>query len=329
MRYAITGATGLLGGNLAGHLAGEGHEVIATKRGSSKTSHLDEFDIDWVDASLDDVDSLARAFDGADVVFHCAAAVSVQYEVRPWIYAANVNGTKNVLDAVRQSGAKRLVHCSTVGAIGPSTDGTPCDETQTWNNDQFGLADAYTSTKYESQKLVLEAAKDDVDAVVVNPGYMIGPYDARPSSGELVVQIVKRKIPGYPPGRNTFVDVRDVVRGMAAAAEKGRRGELYIMAGHNIPYREFFDLVSHLAGTRPISFPAPQFAATVLGWAGDLYSKATGNEPLLNSATVRWSTTNGFIFSSEKAQRELGYEISPLEPAIQSALDWFRAHDML
>lgn len=329
MRIAITGATGLLGGNLAISLIEQGHDVIATRRKTSDTSHLAGLDVDWIEAPLSDRDALIRAFDGSDVVFHCAAAVSVQYEVQPWIYEANVVGTRHVIDAVRTVGGPRLIHCSSVTAIGVSEDGAPCDEDQRWNLAEHQLDDAYAKTKYESQEIVLEAARHGLDAVVVNPGYMIGPFDSSPSSGELVLAIINRDLPGYTTGVNCFVDVRDVVDGMIAAIEAGRSGEKYILGGHNLTYKAFMDMVSAIAGTRPITRRIPRPLAMSLAALGELYGKLTRREPTLNRATVRWSFTDEYIFSSEKAARELGYEISPLEPAIRSAIEWFRDHDML
>lgn len=328
MRATITGATGLLGGNLAIELCRQGWEVIATKRASSKTSHLDEFDIEWVDASLTDVDSLIAAFRGADVVFHCAAAVSVRMEVEDWIYEANVVGTNCVIDAVREVGA-RLVHCSSVVAIGVSSDGEPCTEANRWNLPEVGLDDAYAKTKYESQQNVLAAAKDGLDAVIVNPTYMFGPYDVKPSSGKLVREIALGKMPGYTLGTNNFVDVRDVARGMVLAAERGTRGEMYILGGVDMTYKEVAELVAKVAGVPAPKRRVPHAAAVVVGWLGDLQSKLTGNEPLLNSATIRWSECDRYLFSSAKASRELGYEISPLEPAITACLQWFRDHQIL
>ena len=129
------------------------------------------------------------------------------------------------------------MHTSSVVAVGLSTDGKPCDETATWNFDSEGLLDAYAITKHEAEDVV-HAARDRLDAVIVNPTYMFGPRDARPSSGKLIIEVVKRRVPGWTPGYNNFVDVRDVARGMIAAWQKGRRGERYILGGHDMTYRD-------------------------------------------------------------------------------------------
>src|SRR5205814_1912172 len=232
-RVAVTGASGLLGGNLAAELGAQGHQVVAIRRAGTKTSHLDDVAIEWHDAELAAPDKMALAFHGAACVFHCAAAVSLKRSVTPEMTAANVTGTANVIEAVRAAGVPRLVHTSSVVAVGVSTDGRPCDETATWNFEAEGLADAYSITKHQAEE-VINAARDKVDAVIVNPTYMLGPRDARPSSGRLIVDTVRRRIPGWTPGYNNFVDVRDVARGMIAAWQRGRRGERYILAGHDM-----------------------------------------------------------------------------------------------
>ena len=319
MRVAITGATGLLGSNLLIALLEQGHQVVATRRATSRSDHLEGLDIEWFEASLSDPESLTRAFKDCDVVFHCAAAVSIRFKIEPWIVQANVDGTRNIIEAVKGAGVRRLVHCSTVAAVGLSLDGEPCDENAQWNMPEFGLGDAYVTTKRQAQEIVLEAARGGLDAVIVNPTYMIGPFDSKPSSGTLVVNLLKGKVPSHTLGKNNFVDVRDVAQGMILAMEKGRAGELYILGGHNMTYKEFMDRVSETVGAPVVRRRVPHWVARIFGWMGDLGSQLTGNEPLLNTATVLWSQTDRFIFSSDKAIRELGYQISPIEPAIQDA----------
>jgi len=327
MRVAITGASGLLGGNLAAELIAAGHQVIATRRAGTQVAHLTDLPIEWRDADLGNTVSLATAFAGATAVFHCAAAVSVMKTVTPEMKATNVDGTLHVIDACIEAGVKRLVHTSSVVAVGLSTDGRPCDETAIWNFDKEGLLDAYAITKHQAEDIV-HANASRLDCVIVNPTYMIGPRDARPSSGKLVIEIVKRKVPGSTPGYNNFVDVRDVARGMIAAWQKGRRGERYILAGHDMTYRAFFEKVAALAGVKPPRFQLPRAVGAIAGVVGDLIER-TGREPIVNSTQIRYAYTDKFRFASTKAARELGYTFGPLEAAITDALDWFRDKQML
>jgi len=326
-RAAITGASGLLGGNLAAELIRAGHEVVAIRRAGTKVAHLDDLAIQWCEAELADVAALTRAFTGADCVFHCAAAVTVKREVTPDMTAANVTGTANVIEAVIAAKVPRLVHTSSVVAVGLSTDGRPCDETARWNFDTEGLLDAYAITKHQAEELV-HAARDRIDAVIVNPTYMFGPRDAKPSSGKLIVDVVRRRVPGWTPGYNNFVDVRDVARGMIAAWQRGRRGERYILAGHDMTYRDIMNAIARAAGVKPPRLRVPRPAAWLVGKWGDLVERR-GKEPVVNSTQIRYAYTDRFRFKSDKAARELGYAPGPLEPALRDAIDWFRGRGIL
>jgi dihydroflavonol-4-reductase len=326
-RVALTGASGLLGGNLAAALVADGHQVAAIRRAGTRIAHLDDLPIEWHDADLGQVEALTRAFAGAACVFHCAAAVSVKRAVTPEMTATNVTGTRNVIAAVIAAGVPRLVHTSSVVAVGLSPDGRPCDETATWNFDRFGLVDAYAITKHQAEEAV-RAAQAQIDAVIVNPTYMFGPRDARPSSGRLIVDVVRGRVPGWTPGYNNFVDVRDVARGMIAAWQRGRRGERYILAGHDMTYREVMQQIADAAGTRPPRLRVPRAAAWLFGKWGDLVERM-GRDPVVNSTQIRYAYTDRFRFRSDRAARELGYQVGPLEPALRDAIAWFRAHGML
>ncbi len=329
MHVAITGATGLVGTNLVAALNRAGHSVRATRRATSDVSALADMQVEWVTASLADPIALRDAFEGAQWVFHCAAAVSIRRRIEPWIVEANVDGTRNVIDACRAAGVARLVHCSSTVAVGLGADGRPADEDTRWNLDSAGLDDAYAITKRRAEALVRAETARGLDAVIVNPGYMFGPYDSHPSSGRLILEVVQRAVPGYSSGRNCFVDVRDVVGGMLAAAEHGRTGERYILGGHNLGYAEIFRRIAEVAGTRPIARAIPRWLAALPARFGDLTERVTGREPLLNSNTVAWGYAPDFVFSSEKARRELGYAPGPIEDAIAAALAWFREAGMV
>ncbi len=324
MLATITGATGLLGANLAIELLKQGHTVRATKRASSKTAHLTAFDIEWVDASLGDVASLTAAFEGADVVFHCAAMVSVRKKPTAALVAANVDGTRHVIEAALHAQVPRLVHCSTVGAVGLTTDGSPCTEESAWNFPDQGMQDGYVITKHISEELVHAAVADGLDAVVVNPTFMFGPYDVRPSSGALIVGVITRQTPGWTPGFNNFVDVRDVARGMVLAWEKGVAGERYILGGENLSYKDIFDRIAAAAGVPPLTWKIPRLIANLGGWFGDFMELISDKEPVINSQTVRWGFCRTFQFDSSKARRELGYTTSDLDAAIGDAIVWMR-----
>ncbi len=328
MRAAITGASGLLGANLAVALIAAGHSVRATKRASTKTGHLDSVAIEWVPGDLDDAGPLTEAFRGCDMVFHCAAQVGVRKRPTPMLVSANIDGTRRVIEAVRAARVPRLVHCSTVAAVGLSENGEPCDETAPWNFDKYGLDDGYCTTKHLAEGVVREAVRAGLDAVIANPTFMFGPLDSRPSSGKLIVDIVRGKLPGRTPGMNNFVDVRDVARGMILVGEKGKTGERYILGGENMTYGDVAERIARIAGTRLSTWNIPYALSAPVGWVGDL-KEMFGGEPLLNSVAIRYGYCRTFIFKSDKAKRELGYTQGPLDDAIHDALAWFRGAGML
>jgi dihydroflavonol-4-reductase len=324
----ITGASGLLGGNLAAALRAERVHVRAIRRPSTRIDHLAHLDIEWMFADLDDHAALIRAFTGADVVFHAAAAVEVAPRLTDTLRKTNVDGTRAVVAAVKAAGGPRLVHVSSVAAIGLSDDGRPCDETARWNFPAHGLADGYSESKHLAEE-VIRSAGHDLDVVIVNPTFMFGPLDARPSSGKMILDVARRRVPGWTPGLNDFVDVRDVARGAISAWRKGARGQRYILGGDRLSYRAVFERIAKLAGVAPPRWPAPRLVSRALGLAGDLYQRRTGKSPLITSTAVAYAYTDRFVFSSARAERELGYRHGPVDVAITDALAWFRARHML
>lgn len=322
-RVVVTGATGLLGGNLAEALLAEGHAVRCTRRRSSAVEHLAHLDLEWVEADVVDRAALTAAFSGAAAVFHCAAAVSIARRVTPALQRTNVEGTVNVLAAARAAGVGRLVHCSSTVTVGLSVDGiTPVDEGAAFNFEDYGLADGYVRTKRAAEELVRAAG--DVDAVIVNPGFMFGPYDARPSSGRMIVDVVKRRVPGVSPGWNNFASARRVADGMVAAWRRGARGERYILGGENRSYAEMFRRIAEVAGVPAPTRVVPRWLAAVAGAIGDVQARVTGREPLISGSAVAWGYSPRFIVSSAKAVRALGYDPGSPDDGVRQALEWFR-----
>ncbi len=324
----VTGASGLLGANLATELIAQGHTVTATRRPSTDTSSVADLPIKWVYADLGSVAELRDVFADADVVFHCAASVSTRRTITPAIEAVNVGATRAVVEAAIAAGTPRLVHTSTANTIGPTLDGTPADEQTPWGWDKAGLAAAYPVTKRRGEILVQRAC-DRLDAVIVNPTYLVGPRDARPSSGRLIIEIANRRIPYWTPGYNSFADVCEVVRGMIAAWLDGKRGERYILGGQEMTYRDYLELVARVVGVNPPRRRLPYPVAWIGGKAGDLLEVVTGRETTVNSMSVGYAFTDRYRYRSDKAVGELGYVVAPVEPAIHNAIKWFRARGMI
>ena len=328
MRATLTGATGLLGANLAGLLIERGWTVTGTRRASSDVRPLADLPIRWVEAPLSDPEGLRRAFDGADAVFHCAASVTLRRVITPDVRATNVEGTANVLAAARAASG-RLVHVSTAAVVGLGEGGVPADETATYNFEREGLDDAYSRTKHEAEGLALAAAAEGQDVVVVNPTFMFGPRDSHPSSGRVMLEVAACKLPALPQGYNCFVDVRDVAMGMLLAFEHGARGQRYILGGENLPWADMLQRIGRALGVKTTSWIAPRWVTGAVGLAGDLGQWLSGRELPINSMAVRWANTPNFKFSSERARAQLGYSWRDPDLAVEAAISWFRANGRL
>ncbi|MEZ4753738.1 MAG: SDR family oxidoreductase [Bdellovibrionota bacterium] len=325
-KVLVTGASGFLGSNLVQVLLAAGHEVVATKRTTSRIDHLSDFNIHWKDAALEDLNSLIAAFKDADAVFHCAAVVSYWHGDSAAMCSANVQGTHNVIEAVRQAKVKRLIYCSSVDALGLPEKGSLGNEESVWNWDQHGFDFAYPRTKFESEKLVLAAR--DINAVIVNPTFMLGPNDPKPSSGRLTLSVAKGWGLAYPSGKNNFVDVRDVCSGMLLAWQKGKRGERYILGGENLSYAEVFSKIAKVAGVRRPIFAIPKVLAQIGGLLGDAISLFTRKDPSITSQSTVLSYID-HVYSSEKARLDLDYQSRSIEHAIEDSLTWFKDYNYL
>ncbi len=325
----VTGATGLVGGNLARALVARGRTVRVLLRPTSRAGHLDDVPgLEHAPGDVTDSASLLRACDGVEHVYHCAALVSMWPRRDAEMWRVNVGGTDNVVAAVRRAGVRRLVHCSSVDAIGLPESDAPSTEETPWNWDRLGLENGYARTKYESQRRVLAAAARDVDAVVVNPTYMLGAWDARPSSGRMILEVAAGRAVAHTDGGNNFVDVEDVTDAMIAAAERGGRGESYILGGVDLTYREVFSLIADVLGVSPPRFALPYALARIGGWVGDVVAAVTDREPAINTTTARMGYVRHY-YSPRKAIVALGMRKTPIHTAIERAVAWFRAHGML
>jgi len=330
MKIMITGATGLLGGNIARVLALEaGAQVRALVRKNSNRAALAGLGAEEVEGDIRDRGSVRRAVAGCEAVVHCAASVSQWRPNLPEMRRINVEGTANVLEEALAAGVRRVVYVSTVDTLGLSSRERPADETAE-HASMAAFRNPYVDTKFEAEQRALEIGARGLDLVIVKPTYMIGEWDVKPTSGQMVVEVAKGRAVGCPGGGNNFVDVLDVARGVWLALEKGRRGEAYILANAegNLTYREFFTLVARVTGRRPPFFGIPYPVALGAGYVMDVAGRLLGREPDVNSVTARMGYAPHY-FTPAKAVRELGLPQSPLEGAVRRAVDWFAARKMI
>ena len=288
MRVYVTGASGFIGSHVARELRERGVEVRD----------------DWID--LADRERLHAAITGCDAVFHLAAlysydATAAEHE------RVNVEGTRTVVELCRELGVRRLVHTSTCGTCGP-VPGRPATEGDA--PPKWELAVAYKRTKLEDEQIVLGAARDGLDAVVVNPTTPVGDGDWLPTpTGRMIEGVATGRYRAYVDTGINIVDVRDVARGHVLAWERGRRGERYLLGGVDLSLADVFAVVAELAGRRRPRLRLPHMGVRVLAGAG----LANRDEVLLAKLPM--------YFSWAKAASELGYEPGPVWPALRRAVD--------
>ena len=328
MKVLVLGATGQLGSNLVRALLDQSEQVRAFVRPTSRQGTLAGLAIERVEGDLSAVESLYRACDGVQVVYH-AAAYYPPYTVPVATATSQALGeTKNVLDAVRRASVDRLVFGSTLTTIGfPREPNRLADETCPFTT-------AYTNNPYLMAKAamedaVLDAATRGLPAVVVNPTAFFGPYDSKPTSGTQILMIARRLMPGYIQGPVNVIDVRDVAVGMIRAAEHGRVGERYILGNWNTTQKELNALIAKLAGVMAPVLPAPFMLARYGSKLGDWAFRTILRRPAPVPGFFIEMLKHMQQYDCSKAMRELDHPRRPVEHAIRDALTWFRANGYL
>jgi dihydroflavonol-4-reductase len=320
----VTGASGFIGSHVVRLLVEEGVKVRALVQQGVPLANLDDVPVERVAGDLLDGHSLERALEGCDTLFHLAAIFAYWLPDPSLMYRVNVEGTVRLLAAAKARGIQRVVHTSSIAAIGASADPAGADEETPFNS--WDTADHYVLSKYISELEALAWNARGLPVVVVNPAFPYGANDIAPTpTGVLIQRYISGQNPFVFRGGFNIVDVKDVARGHVLAAKRGRPGERYILGGHNLTYRQFADAVTEAAGVpRPRwEVPTAPFARVgrVLEWVSD---NVTRRPPLMVDRSLRYSTERNLWFRIDKARRELGYEPGPWRPAIEDAVRWFK-----
>jgi dihydroflavonol-4-reductase len=321
LKALVTGAAGFIGSSIVRELLKDGTEVRAMVREKSDTRNIDGLDIERVNGDIRNADSVRAALQGVDVYYQ-AAALYTMSDPEKLYYDINVEGTKTALTAALKAGTPKVVYTSTAAAIGYTGTDVPADEQTEWNWSSLKMT--YPTTKYLGQQAALELCKQGLPLVVVNPAMVIGVRDVKPSpTGQMIVNILNRKFPGYTDGGSSAVDVEDVARGHILAAQKGRIGEKYLLGNTNIKYKDYFNLIAEVAGMPPLTRHLPIGLMVSLGYVFQTVSAVTRKPPMLRPSTARFSCMTTFCDCS-KAVNELGMPQTPLRTTVAKAVGWFR-----
>jgi dihydroflavonol-4-reductase len=261
---------------------------------------------------------------GMDVVIHAAADTSVWPTHSEKVYDINVRGTENLIEEAILSKVKRFIYVGSACAFGWGSMQSPGTEnTAYW---RFNYRIEYYETKLLAQQAILKAVRErNLPAIVVNPTFMVGPYDYKMNAARLVSSIIKRKFPGYPPGGRNFVHAKDVAAAICRAIQSGSIGECYILGNENLSYRDFFKTVAEVSGQKIPLLPIPAFLVCLTGMIQSLFAMLSGIPPKLGFNMARGACQNAF-YSSEKAIEHLQLSRTPISVAIHETIEWLHDH---
>jgi dihydroflavonol-4-reductase len=325
MTVVVTGATGHIGANLVRALIEKGRSPRCLVHVGTKP--LDGLNIELVRGDTCDVESLCHAFQGADVVYHLAACISLSMADWPRIEAVNVGGTRNVIEACLRTGVRRLVHFSSIHALVQEPLETPVDENRS-------LADSekcppYDRSKAAAEKEIRRGIERGLDAIIINPTGVIGPYDYQPSFlGEAILSMAQNRLPAFVTGGFDWVDVRDVVAGAMSAEAIAPAGSTYLLSGHWVSMCDIAAIVAEITGVKNNKFVCPLWLARLGAPVIEGVSRVRGKRPLYTGVSLRALRSNRHI-SHDKATRELGYQPRPFRETLEDTLRWFEANGQL
>lgn len=327
MKAFVTGATGFVGSHVARELAAQGADLRVLVRKTSRKDNIADIKAEHAEGDLRDAASLKKAMSGCDAVFHVAADYRLWTPEPRQMYQSNVEGTRALIEAARETGVRRVVYCSSVATMGfkPGKNPDPVKE-----SDRVSIADMighYKRSKFMAEQVALEAGKNGANVVIVNPTTPIGENDIKPTpTGRIVVDFLKRNFPAYVETGLNLADVKEVARGHILAYEKAKPGERYILGGEDLTLKQLLDKLAAITGLPSPTAKVPHAVAMGFAFFDENFTgRLLGKEPRATVEAVRMGKKMMFA-SSAKAERELGYRVIPVGSALKRAVEWFRAH---
>jgi dihydroflavonol-4-reductase len=325
MKCFVTGATGFLGSHVARQLLAQGAELRLLVRGTSRTDNIEGLAAERVVGDLRDAESLKRGMAGCEFVFHVAADYRLWSLHQKELYDSNVEGTRNILQAARDAGVRRVIYTSSVATMGFGNNGRLTDESSPVS--LSNMIGDYKRSKFMAERLVIEAGQAGQNVVIVNPTTPIGERDIKPTpTGRIVVDFLRRKFPAYVDTGLNLVDVVDCAEGHLLAIEKAVPGERYILGGENLTLKQILDKLAAITGLPSPKVKLPYAVAYATGVVDTLVSGTIRKrEPRVTLDSVRMGRKKMFV-TSAKAERELGWNPKPVDDALRRAVEWFQAN---
>lgn len=324
-RALVLGGTGHIGAHVVRALLANGYTVRATFRNPRTRFVLDGLPVELTPANLDRPDELRRAADGCEWVFHCAGYYPAFTDRREPAMARGVAHVRTVFDVLKDCRPQRIVYTSSAATIAPQADRPATElDREPWPLQHW--RPLYATVKVAMEHAVMHYVSEaGLPIMIVNPSVCIGEYDAKPFSGRLVLLFARGRMPAYLDHHLNAIDTADVGMGHVLAAERGRIGELYLLAHRNLSLLEFATIVANEAGVSPPRWRVPYALAMAAAVGSEAVAAVTRTEPLLPRHALQSARLRQCLDGS-KARRELGLPQTPLEDAIHRALAWFRQH---
>ncbi|MFT6287807.1 MAG: dihydroflavonol-4-reductase [Halieaceae bacterium] len=324
-KVLITGATGFIGNHVTRLCLERGDDVRVMVMPGEDRSPLIGMEVEVVEGNLLDPESLVRAVQGIEQLYHLAALFAIWTKDPDLHFKINVDGARSILTAAHRAGVEKIVVTSSVAAIGIVGEGKWADENTAFNS--WPWASDYILSKYISHLMVRSLIADGLPATLVLPGMPFGPGDRAPTpTGTMILRTLKGQMKNYWDGGVPAVDVRDVAAGHLLAMEKGRIGESYLLANRdgNMPNRELLQLIGRVAGVDNVATTEVS-AATMLRVAKvvEFWSKLTGRAPMTTYKNTMYVVQHGYV-DPTKAIEELGLPQTPIETAVRDSVAWFR-----
>jgi dihydroflavonol-4-reductase len=326
IRAVVTGATGCVGANVVAALLAQGYAARAMRRVTSSLEALDDLDVELITGDVLDPPSLIAALDGCELVVH-SAAISDYWRSSPErMYQVNVEGTRNVVEAALETGIKRLIYTSSIGALGIPPVGGLLDESSTLNVPPHRFR--YGHSKHLAEQSVRDGITRGLDAVIINLALVMGARDIHLIGGSTLREVKRGMAWFSPPGGANWIDAETAGLGHVLAVERGRTGQRYILGGENVSHREALNTIADIVGgIRPrIILPRPLMGFFAL--VTDGINAIMPGTPIISGEQMRLSGADLYC-DCQKAQRELGLPYTPFRIAVERAYAWYQAHDYL
>ncbi|WP_319760912.1 hopanoid-associated sugar epimerase [Maridesulfovibrio sp.] len=329
MNVMITGATGLIGSRLVRILAGQGFHIKALVRDKIRAEKLVTEPVEFICGDLSNEAALEEALKDCKYLFHLAADYRLWVPDPEVMTQTNVEGTRLLMRKALEAGVERIVYTSSVCVLGCNADGSPVDEDA--SSTVTDMISPYKKSKFLAEKVVMDMVRDEgLPAVIVNPSTPVGPGDSRPTpTGTMVLNAARDGGLFYADTGLNVAHVDDIAQGHLLALKHGKIGRRYILGGDNISLKDLFIMTARMTGKTGPKFKVPQILMFFAGFVGEMFARlGLMKNPIATLDSVRMASKKMY-YSSDRAEKELGYTHRPASEAVKDAVRWFKDQNML